>query len=45
MKELDIPFNIVFDSSLEISNVSITPNMIMNNTANVDAKDCIAPAK
>lgn len=45
IKELGIPFSIVFDNSLEISKVSITPNIIMSNTANVDAKDCIAPTK
>lgn len=45
INELGIPFNIVFDNILEISKVSITPKIIINNTAKVDAKDCIPLAK
>jgi len=35
----------VLDSIFEISNVSTTPNKIINKTANVEAIDCIAPVK
>lgn len=45
IKELGIPFNIVFDSILEIIRVNITPKIIIASTANVDAIDCIAPVK
>lgn len=45
MNELGIPFNIVFDNILEINSVSNTPKIIINNTANVDIKDCISVAK
>ena len=41
INELGIPFNIVFDSILEISKVSTTPKIIIANTAKVDTKDCI----
>lgn len=43
MKELGIPFKIVFDSILEISKVSTTPKIIIASTANVALIDCIAP--
>lgn len=45
INELGIPFNIVFDNILEISKVSTTPKIIINNTAKVDTKDCISFAK
>lgn len=45
MKDVGIPFKMVFDSSFEISSVSTTPKIIINKTANVDAIDCIAPVK
>ena len=45
IKELGIPFNIVFDNILEIISVSTTPKTIIKSTANVDTNDCIAPVK
>lgn len=45
MKELGIPFNIVFDNILEVIRVNITPKIIIASTAKVDAIDCIAPVK
>ena len=45
INEFGIPFNIVFDNILEISNVSTTPKIIIESTANVDIIDLIAPTK
>lgn len=45
IKELGIPFNIVFDNIFEIISVNTTPKIIIESTANVDINDCIAPVK
>lgn len=45
INEDGIPFRIVFDNILEISNVSIIPNKIIPSTETVATKDCIPPVK
>ena len=40
-----IPFNIVLESSFDISKVIITPNIITHNTTNAEMADEKAPVK